>query len=293
MFHELDLTVNSFSQQREWRHLILFAFFLGGLGAGLFTISMMLNLVPGLILGWLLVAVGKSGCHIAYLGRPERFWRMIWRPQTSWISRGLIGVLLFIVLGLVYLAQATGAIAMSQGLVVTLQVLTGITALWVMIYTGFVMSLSPGIPAWNTTIVPLMFVIYGILGGLDLVLIILGLQGGSAAGLNLTLRQIELWELGLLLVTLVFTLVYVLVLNGGSVTTREAVRRMLFGELFVPFVIGVIIAGTVVPAALVAASLFLGVSSPVLLVTAGVLALIGSLSFRWSLLQVGLYSPLL
>ena len=48
----------------------------------------------------------RGGFHLAYLGKPFRFWRMLLKPQTSWMARGFIFMLLFIVFGAVQLAYA-------------------------------------------------------------------------------------------------------------------------------------------------------------------------------------------
>lgn len=293
MFAQLDLTINPYSQQKEWRHLILFAFFLGGLGTGTFMIATVLGLVPGAIVGYLLTVVGKNCCHMLFLGRPERFWRMAMRPGTSWISRGFWGIVVFAVSGLFVLLHQMGWLPLGTAAYWTLLALSFASGFWVMLYTGFVMSASPSIPAWNSTLVPLLFVLYGFLGGLDIVLIILGLQGGQAAGLPVAVATLELWELGLLLLALFLTIVYVAVMNTGSRTTREAARRLLRGELFGIFVIGVVVVGLVLPVLFMLVGLLQGGVTPMVMVLTGVLALAGSLLFRWALLRVGLYSPLM
>ncbi len=292
MFHQLDLTRNPYSQQKEWRHLILFAFFLGGLGTGTYMISAYLGLVSGMITGFLLCAVGKNVCHMLYLGRPERFWRMAMRPGKSWISRGFWGIVGFSITGLLVILHHLQWLNLGTGLYWTLLVASVICGLWVMMYTGFVMSVSPSIPAWNSTLVPLLFVLYGFLGGMDIVMIILGLLGGDAPGLPLPVSTLEMWELGLLLLALFLTTVYVSVMNVTSPTTKEAARRLLRGELFGVFVIGVIVVGTLVPIGLTVLGL-LGGANPLAMILTGLLALAGSLFFRWALLRVGLYSPLM
>ena len=91
-FIEEDTFEVGYNPQKEWAWLITTAFFLGEVGAGLFLVSLFLPGKVGLIsavLGWLIVTVGKNTAHVLYLGKPLRFWRMIFRPQTSWITRGV------------------------------------------------------------------------------------------------------------------------------------------------------------------------------------------------------------
>ncbi len=44
------------------------------------------------------MAVVSGLAHLAFLGRPERFWKM-WRAKNSWIARGFIGLSLFMIGG--------------------------------------------------------------------------------------------------------------------------------------------------------------------------------------------------
>ena len=51
----------------------------------------------------MIVAGLKGGFRFAYLGNPLRFWRMAARPQTSWIAKGFIFVILFVAFAVVQL----------------------------------------------------------------------------------------------------------------------------------------------------------------------------------------------
>ena len=60
--------------QRTWSWSMATAFFCGEVGAGLFFISLFTALRQGLLLGLLLVVVGKASGHLLHLGRPSRAW---------------------------------------------------------------------------------------------------------------------------------------------------------------------------------------------------------------------------
>ncbi len=84
--------VVGFRVQREWRWLILTAFFLGGLGGGLFMVSAFAGFAAGMLAGLLVVIVGKGTAHLLFLGRPGRFWRAAMRvlahdPRRSYTAR--------------------------------------------------------------------------------------------------------------------------------------------------------------------------------------------------------------
>ena len=84
------------NRQTEWidnRGILLWlAFYTGGLGGGLYLVSLFFNNLWGMFIGWFIVAGLKGGFHFIYLGQPARFWRLVMHPQTSWLSRGLLFV---------------------------------------------------------------------------------------------------------------------------------------------------------------------------------------------------------
>lgn len=121
--------------QKEWidgRGILLWlAFFLGGVGGGLYLVSLWFDSLWGLLLGWLIIAIGKTGTHLAYLGHPERFWRGFLRPKSSWVSRGLIFIILFAIFGGVHLVLAFGWPRTEA--IILFKILAGITAFLVVI----------------------------------------------------------------------------------------------------------------------------------------------------------------
>jgi len=276
------------SRQKEWRYLILFAFFLGGAGAGLFFLSYFMDYELGILLSLLIVAVGKGGCHMAYLGKPMRAWRAIMRPHSSWLSRGLIGVVVFLVFGGLYLVlpgmRDTGA-----GKAVA--VVSLLAALWVMIYTGFLMARSRAIPFWNTALLPVIFTLYGFISGMDVILVSLLWAGEGAIGVPL--ERLEVIEALLLLGGLVCLGVYVIAMYTASPGARLATLLWLRGDLALPFLGGVVAVGLILPLAVIGYSVLIGESLLALAALVGFLALLGGILFRWCVLRAGVYNPLL
>ena len=95
-----------FDRQREWIErrglLLLTAFYLGGVGGGLFLASLIIGWKAGIPIALGIVALGKGPAHMLYLGRPLRFWRAFRRPHSSWISRGIYFMMSFILFGILY-----------------------------------------------------------------------------------------------------------------------------------------------------------------------------------------------
>src|SRR3989337_2521379 len=137
LIHPTELFVDSFKVQREWIErkgmLLLLAIFFGELGAGMFLVSWYLNYLLGMVLGIVIVASLKTTFHVLFLGQPLKFWRAFTRPQSSWISRGVIIMSVFV---------------------------------------GFLLASLPSIPLWNSGLLPILFITYSLLDGAGLTFII-------------------------------------------------------------------------------------------------------------------------
>src|SRR3972149_6407496 len=179
-----------YTPQREWVErrgiLMLLAMFFIELGAGTFVVSSIFSNPLGMLLGWLMCGVLGGGLHLIYLGHPLRFWRMVLSSgwKSSWISRGLIFVSLFLGLGLIHMILLQWASPIS-GLLIAADVF----AFLVIIYVGFVMAYVNGIPLWNTPLLPVLYLILGIWGGLGLTLIAL-----KSTGTATTIGTVEEWS---------------------------------------------------------------------------------------------------
>lgn len=280
--------------QRGWTSLTAIDFFLGGTGAGAFVLSMYLDLVAGMVVGWLAVALGALAL-LADLGRPERFWRAASQPGHSWMSRGTIFAILFLLFGLLRLAPQWLAglpWGPATGLGQALAVVTTLAALGVMMYTGFLLSHSPAIPFWNATLLPLLFALYAFTCGMGVLLVLLPALGERA----LDLRLVEVLAMSLLFASLVFLWVYMLNMASSTSAAKESVRLLVAGPLALPFLGGVTLVGLIIPLALTVftylANMGFGAASATLAV-AGVLTLIGGYLFRHSILKAGVYPPVM
>jgi len=150
--------------------LIWFAEVIGLIGGGLYLVSMYSNSFAGMIVGWLMIVVVKSGLHLAHLGKPSRFWRLFLRAGTSWLARGLLFVVLFGVFGALQLFLSYKFPGSGEELF--FKTLAAVLALLVVAYSGFVMNCVNGIPFWNSALLPLLFIAFGMLGGLAILLLI-------------------------------------------------------------------------------------------------------------------------
>ena len=159
------------NRQTEWienRGILLWlAFYAGGLGGGLYLVSLFFNSLWGMVIGWFIVAGLKGAFHFIYLGQPTRFWRLVLHPQTSWLSRGLLFVVTFAGFGFIQILLSF-FLPDQTALILVFKIIAGILALCVATYTGFVLNNVKGVPFWGLSLLPLLFVSCGILGGFGL-----------------------------------------------------------------------------------------------------------------------------
>ena len=162
--------------QRHWDNSMAYAFCCAELGAGLFFVSLLLDSTLGMVIGLIPVATGKPYFHLAHMGVPGKSWRTILRPDRSWISRGLLGLMALLGFGgLLVLCLLFGeqfGVAADSALVQALGVLAGAFAILTMTYQGFAMSHSTAIAIWNSAIMPLSSFLYSLVVGVALAMLI-------------------------------------------------------------------------------------------------------------------------
>jgi protein NrfD len=280
MVHEFntELTV-----QEEWGWLLALDLFFAGMGAALFLLFLMFDLPPFVALLSLgFVALGAV-VLLAELGHPLRAWRALCKPFSSWISRGVICVTLFVVFGALYSASGFDSLAwlapQSEAARRAIGTVAAIAALFVILYPGFVLAASPSIPFWNSPLLPVFFLTHSLMvaSGLLFLLASSGLISGNLQAMRF------LGEV-LIIVNLALGIMYLGVSRSSGLAHRESVRRLNAGLLGLLFQGGAILVGMIIPLLMV---LWL----PSVLELAGLFILIGGLLFRYCVLKAGVYVP--
>lgn len=292
--------------QREWIErrgvLIWISEVFSSLGSGLFIVSLFMNSWWGMLAGWLIVMFLKLPIHVAYLGKPWRFWRlfppfsMAWK--TSWFARGVVFSILFGMFAFVQIVigqpeinswlMSTSVGSVVSPVYVSLAIISGLCALGVGIYGGMMMNYCKGIPFWNQGLLPIVFVIAGVADGLGLIMGI-GLAGGDAnpAAAEAISRFILLGNIFLIVC-------YLISANYSSTISRVSIKQLTMGRVAFVFWFGLIIFGLLVPAYISVISLFSGAEATVfLLIIAVICHTIGAFALKYCLLKVGIYRPLL
>ncbi|MCL4778846.1 MAG: polysulfide reductase NrfD [Gammaproteobacteria bacterium] len=265
-----------FRLQRYWDTPMASAFFFGELGAGLFFVSLLLESAQGMLAGLLITGLLKTYFHLSHMGVPQRSWRAILRPDRSWISRGLMGIVCFIGFGGLHLLNFWGLIPGLGGL---FKLLAGAAALVVMTYQGFAMSHSTAISLWNSGLIPVSSLAYSATAGVMLLLAAVPESARFLVPVALILH-------------LCVAVVLLSLLHGarhGSPGARKSVElltRTLYAKWFFALVCG---AGVLLPVLL----LWFAGSVPLAAMIAATGTLAGYYTFRLLIFKAGVFEPIM
>ena len=262
---------------------IWLALFFTETGAGLFFVSLFFKNTAGMILGWILCLLLGGGFFLVHMGHPLRAFRAVLRPQSSWISRGVIFINSFGILGLIYIIMTIMAPGREY---MVLKVIMAALCILVAIYAGMLMSFVRAIPLWNTGLLPMSYVVSGLWSGAEILLAIHLLSGAPV-------EQIELWIRILLPSFALILILYLISVNTSSKIGKDSVKRIVAGDLALLFFVGAVFIGLIFPIFMVLYSLSVGIAEVpvVLLLMAIVCGLVGDLTVRYCILKGGLYSP--
>jgi DMSO reductase anchor subunit len=258
--------------QKLWGKPAVANFALGGLGAGLYiavslaarfeassAVTAAAWLAPVLVLAGFAVVATEAG-------RPLRGIRVLARWRTSWMSRELW-------IGGVFVVLAAGEfVAPSR----PLRLLTAIAAVTLALAQGFIVRCARGVAAWNTPLMPILFLASALVSGCGLLLLIAG-------GLGLAPTAVILGSTRpLVVLTLLLWLGYLgqsrdaaFVDSTRPLRQRAATITVVAGGYVVPLVLATLpiaVPETAAPAAVVAGLLMVGAqiqTKSLLILTAG------------------------
>jgi len=270
--------------QREWAWLIAAAFFFGTVGAGLYFVSFVIDFHLGAVVALLIVGVCKGAAHMLFLGKPLRFPLAVRKWRTSWISRGVIAMFVFLACGVVYVAGFPEGSFVSDGVSEAFGWVALAAALVIMVYDGFVLRSCRGIPLWNTNLMPIVGLSYAFLGGTTVTLVLQALADEP------TRNWLEWLQLGLLVLNIALVATVLVTARSRDAASQLSASLLTRGPMAPLFVVVAIGVGIVCTLALVAVSLT--IDSTAALVAAGVTDLVGEFFLFFSLLRVGAHPSL-
>jgi len=279
--------------QREWSEgrgiFMVVGHFVVGVAGGTWLFSLWYADRLGLALAFLLAGLGGI-LHLANLGHPARFWKMVLHFRTSWISRGFFGLSVFLIGALLYLVPLylPGLLWGSDSLIAAIGNVMAIVGMLTLIgYMGFVYTASKGIPFWNSPLHPALYVAYALRGGIAGLLFALALGGKGMDPLN---NLLLLWIGITALVILFFGLEVHGALTGGNAAAKRSVHELFVGRVAFYFYGGTLALGLLIPAWLAWAGLY----GPLTLGAMVVLALAsasGDFFMKYSTIRAGIFLP--
>lgn len=279
-----------FRFQRYWDTSMANAFFSAETGSGLFFVSLLVNYVPGMVAGLLVCGVFKSYFHLSHMGVPAKSWRAMLRPDRSWISRGVISIMVFTSFGVLHAANIglglEALIGFGPILTGLVKVVAAVAALLVMSYQGFAMSHSTAIALWSTGMMPVSSLVYAATSGLFIVLAI-GWNGffGDDPGLRALLMNIALGGLGVIAAVLLSLLHAAYHGSPGGTKSVELLIRSIYAKWFYG---AICVIGILVPA-----TLLLFPTGHGSMIIATVAMLVGFYAFRVLIFKAGLFEPIM
>lgn len=288
------LWMTDFTPQREWIEgrgvILMLAFFFTEIGAGAYLVSLFLGFEVGGITGWLICALLGGGLHLAYLGKPVRAWRSMLRPRSSELSRGVIVMSLFLLLGALHLGLAVSSGGLDWGdVALPFKVVQAVLGFFVITHGFMTLNVMRGIPFWNSSALPVFSLASGLWVGAQ------AMTGPAlASGESAMVLQVEPVMRWFLFSYSVLALSYLWNASHGVPAARKSLQVLIRGELSSVFYIGVLFLSFLAPIGIT----LMGVAYTDSL-TAGWLAVrmlcvvIGDMAFRYCIFRAACYSPLI
>ncbi|MDZ4246734.1 MAG: NrfD/PsrC family molybdoenzyme membrane anchor subunit, partial [Dehalococcoidia bacterium] len=161
------------------------------------------------------------------------------------------------------------------------------SAVLLIAYTGFALGVVNSIPFWNTALMPLLFIIYSLLGGTGLTLGLLLGTGNTVINIEVV-EAVARW---FLLTAIVIVGAYLWISYHVNPVAKYSVFQLIKGRVSPYFIGGVLVLGLAVPVTVTALELVYNLPYTVML--SGVACeLIGGFSLRYTILKAGAYTPL-
>lgn len=282
--------------QHEWRWLIAAYLFLAGVGGGAYLTGFMADYFGGP--DWMLVS--KIGVFLglpcvligtlfllADLGNPKHVFRVWMKPKTSWIARGTIIIVFFMIFAAIHTAwwiwPFAGPLEANESARHLIGAFGSIFAFLTVIYTGLLLGYSQPITLWRTALLPVLFFVSAVSTGIMAIMLI-GQQMGVEAMQLTFLANADV----LIQVLEIFVLIVFLYNAYRILESRPSAKRILTGAVAPIFWFCVVGCGLVIPILLEALGGHGGTAA-----LGAALGLFGGLCLRYTILAGGIFIPMI
>ncbi|MFQ5821657.1 MAG: NrfD/PsrC family molybdoenzyme membrane anchor subunit [Candidatus Heimdallarchaeota archaeon] len=278
--------------QTEWvlrrGLLLLTAMYVGAVGGATYFFSVLLNYGLGVVVGFILLGICKPLFHLAFLGRPSKFYLMPSKPGTSWISRGFVGLIFFLIFGgVVVCSYTTWTWLQGTTALLTISIISLGLSLFLVLYDGFVLASCKGIPFWNNGILPILMLTTAFIVGIACIdSLYLMLQPTPTT----LIKVLENWHAFFLLLGAFLVIAFLWVATYIDVTAEKSVYVILRGNVAPIFWLTVFLA-VIFPLTAVSYSLLIKPLNTFLSII-GMVELIGDFLLKYSFLRAGIYRTL-
>lgn len=272
------------TRQRQWIDkqgiFLWLAFFFSEIGAGLYFVSMFYEFKAGLILGWLITLILGGIIHVLYLGNPLRAWRMIMKPNTSELSRGIWVIAIFAALGFLQIVTA-------GGFNIFFNVIMGILCLLIISHGFATMNVIRALPAWSSTMVLPLSVISGIWVGQQILQFMFVVSGSP-----IVVSGMEVWAEAFYFAYFLCIVLYVWGTFHSNEIGKASVLKLIDDDLKKISLIGVVGLAVVLPL-LLTLIMWGGDTNGFLIFIRLASVFAGDLAIRYVIMKSAVYIPLL
>lgn len=240
-----------------WGPLIAIYLFLAGAAAGAYLTASLISfkypsatkmrkwgriIVPVLLgIGLLMLMIDAE----AGLKNPLRFFGLVNNP-ASVMTIGVYIICVFMPICLIVAALEL----FGKNVVRPLDIAGDIGALCLAGYTGFLLGDSLGIPLWHNSVLPALFIVSALTSGMAMVVLIGIFAEREEYEKMSILRPIHI-VLAVLEIVLIAAMLFIAAAKGGA--GADSVAMITSGALAVPFWLGVVALGLLMPLAMDAA----------------------------------------
>ena len=246
--------------------------FLGGMSGGILIVAALAELLGGhrpkyhalsglsalLVLPFMVIGGLALTFH---LGKPERgfFFPLYMTNYSSWLTIGgwIIGVFVPVSLAV----AAAWYFNLARGLRVALAFIALPLGVLMCLYTGDLLAAVQFVPIWSMEYLPVLFLLSGLSTGLAVcainayvVKLLLFPKSARARIQNVDLEGtasvLGMWDIGIVILELIWLYLFVNALNTGSTGNQVAAQTLLTGTLAPWFWTGVVVIGLILPLAL-------------------------------------------
>lgn len=243
-------------------------------------------LVPGLVAGTLFVALASVFLYFD-LGRGDRLLYLILDPGLSVITVGtwsILAFLLFTFLQLLFRTRFPERIPRFLHIVVRWA--TALSAFSVMLYTGFLLQSLSVVHFWATPLLPLLFALSSLSGGLALLVLIAFFKRPQGVSIK-TLVRLSGAHTPLLAGEMLVMVGYILWAFQRSDVARASAISLISGDYLFLFWGGLVFCGLLLPTVLKIRSRQRAI--PNVMAVRALLVLAGALTLRICILGVGMH----